>query len=70
LQEIRAPEVSGGTLRQLGFCSEGETAGGEALSEKEEQQEENDIFMDGEFIHDSIGVSYFLPRKRCKSCDD
>ncbi len=34
------------------------------------EPEDESVFVDCEVVHDSIGVSYFLPRKKCKNCDD
>jgi hypothetical protein len=42
----------------------------EASEETDDELEEGSIFMEGEFFHDSIGVSYFLPKKRCQNCND
>jgi hypothetical protein len=42
----------------------------ESEDDSEEKSEGESIFVEGEFFHDSIGVSYFLPKKRCKNCDD
>jgi hypothetical protein len=29
-----------------------------------------EAFVDYEVIHDSIGVTHFLPPKRCRNCED
>lgn len=35
----------------------------------ESEESEESIFEDYEVIHDGLGISYFLLRKRCKNCD-
>ncbi len=40
------------------------------MCEEEEESENHGMFVDCEIYHDSIGVTHFLPPKRCKNCDD
>ncbi len=37
---------------------------------EEESSGDDGMFADVEIYHDSIGVTHFLPPKRCKNCDD
>lgn len=37
--------------------------------DKEKQKDEG-MFVDYEIVHDSIGVTHFLPPRRCKNGDD
>jgi hypothetical protein len=37
---------------------------------KEEGGEENGRFVDCEVIVDGLGITHFLPPRRCKNCDD
>lgn len=34
------------------------------------ESEDEGMFVDCEVVHDSIGVTHFLPPKRCKNCED
>jgi hypothetical protein len=43
--------------------------GFDRLSEEKESEDEG-MFVDCEIYHDSIGVTHFLPPKRCRNCDD
>jgi hypothetical protein len=36
----------------------------------EEESEDEEMFVDCEVIHDSIGVTHFLPPRKCKRCED
>ena len=36
----------------------------------QEESEDKGMFVDCEVVHDSIGVTYFLPLKMCRNCDD
>jgi hypothetical protein len=36
----------------------------------QEESDDEGMFVDCEVVHDSIGVSHFLPPRRCKNCDD
>ncbi|MBI3860210.1 MAG: hypothetical protein HY296_08305 [Thaumarchaeota archaeon] len=42
----------------------------EAGADKRHEPENSVMFVECEIIHDSIGVTHFLPPKRCKNCDD
>jgi hypothetical protein len=35
-----------------------------------EKKRDGGIFVDCEVVHDSIGVTHFLPPRKCESCDD
>jgi hypothetical protein len=35
-----------------------------------EESEDEGAFVDCEVVHDNIGVTRFLPPRRCKNCDD
>ncbi len=34
------------------------------------ESENKKVFVDCEVVHDSTGVTHFLPPRRCKNCDD
>ena len=36
----------------------------------QEEPKDEGMFVDCEVIHDSIGVTHFLPPKRCRNCGD
>jgi hypothetical protein len=38
--------------------------------ESVEGSESDDLFQNYEAVHDGIGVTHWLPPKRCKNCDD
>lgn len=40
----------------------------QSMSQVESEDEE--MFVDCEVVHDSIGATHFLPLKMCKNCDD
>ena len=40
------------------------------MGKKEEGRKEERSLEDWEPVHDSIGVTHWLPPKRCLSCDD
>jgi hypothetical protein len=35
-----------------------------------EKRKADGVFADYEVIHDGLGISYFLPPKRCKTYED
>ena len=39
------------------------------VMDKEKKRTEGP-FVDCEVVHDSIGVTHFLPPRRCKNCDE
>lgn len=36
----------------------------------EDESDGEDPFVDCEIVNDGIGITHFLPPKRCKNCDD
>jgi hypothetical protein len=38
------------------------------MSQEESNGEE--MFVDCEAVHDSVGVTHFMSPKKCKNCDD
>lgn len=38
--------------------------------EKDEEKESEGMFMDGEVVIDGLGITHFLPPKKCANCDD
>jgi len=36
----------------------------------QEESKKRSMFVDCEIVHDSIGVTHFLPPRGCKNCDD
>jgi hypothetical protein len=38
--------------------------------DKKKESKHEGMFVDCEVVHDSIGVTHFLPPLRCKNCDD
>jgi hypothetical protein len=41
-----------------------------SMSMSKTKEQKNSMFVDVEIVHDSIGVTHFLPPKRCDNRDD
>lgn len=35
-----------------------------------QESDDEESFVDCKVVHDGIGITHFLPPKKCKSCDD